>query len=298
MDKPEGWTSFDAVRWVRKALQGSKVGHAGTLDPFATGLLILLVGRATRLMQYLDDYRKAYRGTIRLGVKTDTCDPTGSVVEEADPDRVAAVEVTELRRALKSWIGEVEQIPPQYSAVKIEGEPAYKRARRGEEADLEARDIHIYELDLDRYSPPDVTFNALVGTGTYLRALARDVGDTLGVGGYLIGLRRVGIGPFRVEEAFPLASPEGEGYVREWIRPMTELLPPEMRVEVTPAQAKRLTHGNELRLPAESVRYAAEQTHVGAVCRGDLIAVGRLIVLGQDGMFKPRTVLTDPKGYG
>ncbi len=298
VDKPDGWSSFDAVRWVRKALQGTKVGHAGTLDPFATGLLILLVGRATRLMQYLDEYPKSYSGTICLGSKTDTCDMTGSVIEKVDPERVATVAEEDVRRVLQGWVGEVEQVPPQYSAVKIEGEPAYKKARRGEAADLEARDIRIYSLEIAQFSPPEFSFTAVVGTGTYLRALARDVGDELGVGGHLTKLRRLGIGPFSVEEAFPLASPEGEGYVREWIRPMAELLPPQMRVEVTPAQAKRLLHGNELRLAADAVRYAAEQTHVGAICRDDLIAVGRLIVVGQDGMFQPRTVLSDPKGFG
>ena len=298
VDKPEEWSSFDAVRWVRKALGGAKVGHAGTLDPFATGLLILLVGRATRLMQYLEEYPKAYSGTIRLGIKTDTCDLTGAVTGEADDETVSALAEAGIRSALQEWIGEVEQVPPQYSAVKIEGEPAYKKARRGEAADLEARDINIYSLELEKLSLPDIDFSAIVCTGTYLRALARDVGDFLGVGGCLTRLRRLGIGPFSVVDAFPLASPEGQGYVREWIRPMTELLPTQMRVEITAAQARRITHGNELRLPADSVRYAAEQTYVGAVCRNDLVAVGKLIVVGQDGIFQPRTVLSEPAGFG
>ena len=298
VDKPEEWSSFDAVRWVRKALGGAKVGHAGTLDPFATGLLILLIGRATRLMQYLEEYPKAYAGTIRLGIKTDTCDLTGTVTDEADEETVSALTEPEIRSALQEWIGEVEQVPPQYSAVKIEGEPAYKKARRGESADLEARDISIYSLEMEKLDLPDIDFNSTVSTGTYLRALARDVGDFLGVGGSLTRLRRLGIGPFLVEDAFPLASPQGEGYVKEWIRPMSELLPTQMRVEITAAQARRITHGNELRLPADSVRYAAEQTYVAAVCRSDLVAVGKLIVVGQDGIFQPRTVLSEPAGYG
>ena len=298
VDKPEEWSSFDAVRWVRKALGGAKVGHAGTLDPFATGLLILLVGSATRLMQYLEEYPKAYSGTIRLGIKTDTCDLTGTITSEADDETMSALTESDIRSALQEWIGEVEQVPPQYSAVKIEGEPAYKKARRGETADLEARDIKIHSLEPGEITLPDIDFSAIVSTGTYLRALARDVGDALGVGGCLTRLRRLGIGPFPVEEAFPLASPQGEGYVREWIRPMSELLPAHMRVEITAAQARRITHGNDLRLPADSVRYAAEQTYVGAVCRDDLVAVGKLIVVGQDGIFQPRTVLSDPAGFG
>ncbi len=298
VDKPAGWSSFDAVRWVRKALGGARVGHAGTLDPFATGLLILLVGRATRLMRYLEEYRKSYEGTMRLGIRTDTCDLTGAVVDTAAPEALTALEDGALRNALGSWMGEVEQVPPQYSAVKVEGEPAYKLARRGEAAELEARDVTIYDLEFIGFTAPDLSFRAVVGTGTYLRALARDVGEQLGVGGHLLNLRRTGIGPFTVDQAFPLARPEGEGYVRDWVRPMRELLPREMLIEVTPAQARRLAHGNELRLPADAVRHAEEASHVGVLCRDDLIAVGRLVVVGGDGLFQPRTVLTAPPGYG
>ncbi len=298
VDKPEGWSSFDAVRWVRKALGGVKVGHAGTLDPFATGLLILLIGRATRLMRYLEEYRKTYWGTMRLGVRTDTCDLTGEVIDESGSAAVDTISRAALDEAFGIWSGEVEQVPPQYSAVKVEGEPAYKIARRGEEADLEARAITIYELELESYTAPDIAFRAVVETGTYLRALARDVGEALGVGGHLRDLRRTGIGPFSADDAFPLARPEGEGYVRDWVRPTSELLPREMLIEVTPAQARRLAHGNELRLPAEAVRHAEEYSHVGVLCRNDLVAVGRLVVVGNDGLFQPRTVLATPPGYG
>jgi len=298
VDKPEDWSSFDAVRWVRKALGGAKVGHAGTLDPFATGLLILLIGRATRLMRYLEEYQKVYRGSMRLGVRTDTCDLTGEVVDDSGVARAADIAGDDLREAFARWTGEVEQVPPQYSAVKVEGEPAYKLARRGEAADLDARVITIYELELEAYEPPDVAFRAVVETGTYLRALARDIGEELAVGGHLRELRRTGIGPFDAADAFPLARPEGEGYVRDWVRPMSELLPREMLIEVTPAQAKRLAHGNELRLPAESVRHAEECSHVGVLCRHELVAVGRLVVVGHDGLFQPRTVLAAPPGTG
>lgn len=298
VDKPKEWTSFDAVRWVRKALKGAKVGHAGTLDPFATGLLVLLVGRATRLMQYMQEYHKTYRGVMRLGSSTDTCDPTGETIFEAEPGKVEAVTEEALQGVLGHWTGEVEQVPPTFSAVKIHGEPAYKLARRGEAPELEARGVEIHGLSIDSWNPPDLHFEATVSTGTYVRALARDVGEELGTGAHLLDLRRTAIGPFKIEDAFPLESPEGSGYVSEWVRPMAELLPREMRVEITPAQARRITHGNELRLPADAVRYAAECSYVGAVCRHDLIAVGRLIVVGNDGLFQPRTVLSDPRGLG
>jgi len=296
VDKPEGWSSFDVVRWVRKALRGARVGHAGTLDPFATGLLILLVGRATRLMQYLDDYRKSYQGIMHLGIRTNTCDGTGEVLDEVPMERVEALTEEELIAQMGRWIGEIEQIPPEYSAVKIKGEPAYRLARRGETPELDARDVTIWSLDLERWEPPQLRFSADVGTGTYLRALARDIGDALGVGAHLSRLRRTHIGPFDVEDAFPLERPEDQGYVREWIRPMADLFGPTTRVEVTAAQARRITHGNDLRLPAETVRYAAEQSHVGAICRGELVAMGRLIVVGSEGLFQPRTVVGDPPG--
>jgi tRNA pseudouridine55 synthase len=298
VDKPPEWTSFDAVRWVRKAMRGAKVGHSGTLDPFATGLLILLVGRATRLMQYLDEYRKTYVGHMRLGQQTDTCDPSGEVVSEAAPGAVEALTTERIQAAFDRWVGEVEQVPPRFSAVKIGGEPAYKKARRGEEPDLEPRGVEIHRLTVSSFDPPDVAFEAEVGTGTYVRALARDIGSDLEVGGHLLDLRRTRIGPFAVEDAFPLQHPEGEGYFREWLRPMSELLPRAMKVEVTAAQARRITHGNDLRLPAEAVRHAEEYSFVGAVCREELVAMGRLVVVGDDGLFQPRTVLSDPAGYG
>jgi tRNA pseudouridine55 synthase len=297
IDKPEEWTSFDAVRWVRKALRGAKVGHAGTLDPFATGLLILLVGRATRLMQYLDEYQKTYTGTIRLGSRTDTCDLTGEVIAETEGARLDAITTDDIEQAFSRWLGEVEQVPPKYSAVKIEGEPAYKKARRGEAPEMEPRDVEITRFDLISYEAPDIKFEADVSTGTYIRALARDVGEDLGVHGHLRELRRTQIGPFSVESAFPMERPKGEGYISEWIRPMAELLPPEMRVEVTAAQARRISHGNDLRLPADAVRYAEESSYVGAVCHENLVAIGRLVVVGNDGMFHPRTVLSDPTGF-
>ncbi len=295
VDKPVDWTSFDVVRWVRKAFPGSKVGHAGTLDPFATGLLILLVGRATRLMQYLDEYHKSYEGSIRFGQATDTCDPTGEVSFEAPAGALEALSAETIEASFVRWTGEVEQIPPAFSAVKVDGERAYKKARRGEETELEPRDVEIHRLELLSWEPPLARFRAEVGTGTYLRSLARDVGEELGVGGYLHDLRRTAIGSFPVEEAYPLAESERERHIRDVLRPTAELLPPSRRVEITAAQARRVMNGNELRLPAEAVRYAEEHTFVGVVSRDELVAIGRLVVVGQDGLFQPRTVLAVPR---
>jgi tRNA pseudouridine55 synthase len=295
VDKPPEWTSFDAVRWVRKAFPGEKVGHAGTLDPFATGLLILLVGKATRLMQYLEGYRKEYEGEMLLGVDTDTSDPSGTVTRVTPQEQVEALSEDRIREEFAHWTGEVEQVPPAFSAVRVRGERAYKKARRGEETDLEPRDVEIHRLELVRWEPPRALFCSSVGTGTYLRSLARDVGEGLGVGGHLIRLRRTAVGFFRVEEAYPLQGEERSGHIRDRLRPMVELLPAGVRIEITAAQARRVMNGNELRMPAESVRYAEESSYVGVVSRQELVAVGYLVVVGADGIFKPRTVLALPR---
>jgi len=160
---------------------------------------------------------------------------------------------------------------------------------------MEPRDVEIHQLELTGWEPPRVLFRSIVGTGTYLRSLARDVGEGLGVGGHLARLRRTAIGPFRVEDAYPLQGDERSGHVRDRLRPMVELLPVGLRIEITAAQARRVMNGNELRVPAESVRYAEESSFVGVVSKQELVAIGRLIVVGADGIFQPRTVLTLPR---
>jgi len=196
--KPAGPTSHDVVDIVRRALGEQRVGHLGTLDPFAKGLLVLVVGRATRLAPFAAEWPKAYEGVIRLGITTDTDDATGAVVATAP---WTGVTPAQLAAVIGSFRGGYEQRPPAYSAVKIEGERAYRRARRGETVEPEARPVEIRELELVEAAVPDLQFRATVSAGTYLRSLARDIGAALGCGAHLTALRRTAVGPLRLADA-------------------------------------------------------------------------------------------------
>jgi tRNA pseudouridine55 synthase len=202
VDKPEGPTSHDVVAAARRAYRVRRLGHAGTLDPFASGLLPLLLGRGTRLMPYLVGLPKTYEGTIRLGIRTDSDDRTGRVTAADESWR--DVDADRLSRAVEALTGPIEQVPPRYSAKKIGGEPAYRRVRRGEAVALEARVVEVRRFAIHSRDGADVRFEADVGSGTYLRALARDLGESLGCGAHLQALRRTRVGPFWVTDAVPL----------------------------------------------------------------------------------------------
>ena len=198
MAKPAGPTSHDVVDIVRRALGEQRVGHLGTLDPFAKGLLVLVVGRATRLAPFAAEWPKTYEGVIRLGITTDTDDLTGAVVATAP---WTGITLAQLAEVIGSFRGGYAQRPPAYSAVKIEGERAYRRARRGETVAPEPRPVEIRELELVEAAVPDLQFRATVSAGTYLRSLARDIGAKLGCGAHLTALRRTAVGPLRLTDA-------------------------------------------------------------------------------------------------
>jgi tRNA pseudouridine55 synthase len=202
IDKPKGDTSFDVVEAVREGTGAEKVGHAGTLDPLATGLLILLVARpATRLQEAFMHLPKVYEGTMRLGEKTPSLDAETEVMERADPSHVT---LDDLKAVRNQYTGSIQQVPPMYSAVKVDGERLYKKARRGESVDRPPRQIRIDRLDLVDWEPPELKFRVECSKGTYVRSLARDVGEELKVGAHLRALRRLAIGPYRVDAAWPL----------------------------------------------------------------------------------------------
>ncbi len=198
MAKPAGPTSHDVVDIVRRALGEQRVGHLGTLDPFAKGLLVLVVGRATRLAPFAAEWPKTYEGVIRLGITTDTDDLTGTVVATAP---WTAITPAQLAEVIGSFRGPYEQRPPAYSAVKIEGERAYRRARRGEVVNPEPRPVEIRELEIVEAAVPDLRFRVTVSAGTYVRSLARDIGAKLGCGAHLTALRRTAVGPLRLADA-------------------------------------------------------------------------------------------------
>jgi tRNA pseudouridine55 synthase len=235
IDKPQGITSHDAVAKVRRALGTKKVGHAGTLDPMATGLLVMGVGRATRLLRFLGDQAKTYEGTLRLGVETTTLDAEGDVTStmpvEADDDRILA--------AMAGQTGDLFQRPPAYSAVKVGGRKLYEAARAGEELRAEPRPIHVETFEMTGRRGDDVEFLAVCSGGTYVRVLAAEVGSELGCGAHLTRLRRTAIGGFGVEEA---TSPEDPGTPLAVERAVAHL----PRWDVEREEAIAVTHGRIL----------------------------------------------------
>jgi tRNA pseudouridine55 synthase len=207
VDKPAGMTSHDVVARVRRLLKIKKVGHTGTLDPFATGVLPVAVGEATKAIPFLDESEKEYRAVIRLGVVTDTDDLDGTIIAECP---VVGIGEADIRTVLAGFIGTLAQIPPLYSALKRNGVPLYRLARRGEEVEREARQVTIHALTVDRIDLPDVAITVRCSRGTYIRALARDVGERLACGAHLTELRRTASGSFTLEHARTLEQLAGE----------------------------------------------------------------------------------------
>lgn len=238
VDKPTGITSHDAVDRVRRALGIKKVGHSGTLDPMASGLLVMGIGRGTRLLRFFADLDKEYEGTGRLGVETDTLDAGGEVV------RTTPVEVSEpdLRSAMKELTGEIEQRPPAYSAVQVGGERSYKAARRGEVLEVPPRAVRVDTFELERFSPPDFEFRVVCSSGTYVRSLVADAGTSLGTGAHLTRLVRTRIGRFMLDKAM---SPDEVGDPL----PLEEAVAHLPRLDLTEEEAIAARHGRVLGPP-------------------------------------------------
>ena len=274
--KPGGPTSHDVVDQVRRALGLRRVGHLGTLDPFAAGLLVIVVGRATRLAQYAADWTKSYEGVIRLGRTTATDDATGPTAGASDAWQ--SLDRAHVEAALARFHGAYEQRPPAYSAVKVEGERAYRRARRGEPVALAARPVLVSALELVRFAPPDVAFRATVSGGTYVRGLARDVGEELGCGAHLATLVRTRVGPFRLEDG---VMPERltAGDLRDPATLVAEL--PRRDLDETARVA--VTHGR----PVSAGK--GEEGSVALFAHGHLVAVAER----EGDLLKPRVVVAD-----
>ena len=203
IDKPKGLSSFDVIRRLRRIIEVKKIGHAGTLDPMATGLLICLVGRATKQMEAYMGQDKAYTATMRLGETTASYDAESEVTERRDASHVTDAD---LARAVDPFRGAITQLPPMYSAVKVGGERLYKKARRGETVQRPPREVTIHELKITGRRGDDVDLRIVCSKGTYIRSLAHDIGEALGVGAHLIALRRTRIGPHPVEDAWTLEA--------------------------------------------------------------------------------------------
>lgn len=243
VDKGGKESSYDVVRKIKKALGIKKVGHAGTLDPFATGLLIVLAGQGTKLAPYLMSGKKVYRGRMRLGVETDTQDPTGHTLGTRP---VPEISPEEIRAYFRNFTGEIEQVPPAFSAVRHKGKRAYEYARKGIPIDLKKRRVRIHSLELLGAALPDITFEVVCSGGTYVRTLAADLGKQMGPGAHLRELRRLGNGPFHVQDALPSEQIEtlrGSGGLEERIIPLRNALPEMEEVRTDALMAKRIRNG-------------------------------------------------------
>ncbi|HWV44680.1 MAG TPA: tRNA pseudouridine(55) synthase TruB [Nitrospira sp.] len=274
--KEAGWTSHDVVAKVRSLLRGSKVGHAGTLDPSATGVLPILVGRATRIAEYLIDWDKEYRAVLRLGETTDTQDATGRILS-----RVDACEVTEdaLQSAITRFRGVQRQLPPMYSAVKVGGQPLYKAARAGKTVEREERSIAIHQLEILAVHGRDVILRIVCSKGTYIRTLCADIGGALGVGGHLLALERRRVGPLSIEQAMTIDQVLGHltaGTLRERFISLDQLLFQLPAVVVNDEQAQRVLHGSPI-FPMGAGQRSAAHAAVSVRLKneaGQLLAIG------------------------
>ena len=249
IDKSEGESSFDVVRKLRRALRLKKVGHAGTLDPFATGLLILLLGQGTKLTPYLQDTQKVYQATLRLGIETDTQDPTGRITQRRP---VPDLDHDDIRATARTFIGEIEQAPPMFSAIKYQGRRAYKLARKGIKVELRKRTVRVHALKIMAIDLPDITMEVTCGGGTYIRSLAADLGKALGAGAHLRVLRRLRIGAFKVAAAFKAGEIRSEGadLLRKRIISLREALPHLGEVLIEDPLAMKIRQGYQLRWSA------------------------------------------------
>lgn len=242
--KEAGWTSHDVVAKLRKVLGESKVGHAGTLDPSATGVLPILVGRATRIAEYLMDWDKEYRAVLRLGETTDTQDATGQVLTKIDPSRV---DQDGIRMVVAQFGGVQRQLPPMYSAVKVGGQPLYKAARAGKTIKRNERSVTIHELEILAIDGPNVTLRVVCSKGTFVRTLCADIGQSLGVGGHLYSLERRRVGPLSIEQALTIEQIVGHlstGTLHNRFLSLDQLLSQLPVLVVNGEQAQRVVHGN------------------------------------------------------
>jgi tRNA pseudouridine55 synthase len=283
VDKPIGMTSHDVVQVIRKGTGIRRAGHTGTLDPRASGVLVILIGPAVRLSEYVSASDKRYQATIRLGSSSDTYDSEGEIT-----DNFEDIDITEEQfdEVLQDFIGEMEQVPPPYSAVKVKGRKAYEMARKGEEVDLEPRIINVYSLEVLEWAPPEAVIDVYCSSGTYVRSLANDLGKRLGTGAYLVGLRRTKSGRFTLRDAVPLRRLQEAFDAGDWYRhliPAAEALSDWPMIELDGDQMELVRHGH--RVPAEPgikgwARGVSEQ--------GDLVA---LLELDEEhGEWQPRKV--------
>jgi tRNA pseudouridine55 synthase len=268
VDKPVGLTSHDVVQIVRRGTGIRRAGHTGTLDPRASGVLVILIGPAVRLSEYVSASDKRYQATIRLGSTTDTYDSEGTITSSSE---VGDIDEQEFDEILQKFVGEMEQVPPPYSAVKVKGRKAYEMARKGEEVELEPRTINVYSLEVLEWAPPEAVIDVYCSSGTYVRSLAHDLGKEMGTGAHLVGLRRTKSGRFTLRDAVPLrrlqeAFDQGDWY--KYLIPAAEALSDWPMVELDPDEVELVRHGHRVKANEDDVGWAR-----GVSQQGDLVAL-------------------------
>ena len=306
IDKPAGMTSHDVVARVRRIIGERRVGHTGTLDPFATGLLVILIGRATRLAQFLSGAEKQYEAVIRFGYATDTGDVTGSRIESALPDAktrsAQSLRKDEIQGAMASLQGEIEQVPPMYSAKKIQGKKLYEFARAGQSVERQPVRVTIREFEMlppadellraNDDGPVDLRVRVVCSAGTYIRTLAEDLGQQLGIGSHLAELRRTRAGPFQIDAAITLEK-LAEVYKLEMLDDVLvsphEALSHLSVIELDTEQARRAMHGLNIELSPDGTQTLTDGDAIRLSLNNELIAVGRFDAT--QGVIHPAVVL-------
>lgn len=284
IDKPVGMTSHDVVKVVRHGTGIRRAGHTGTLDPRASGVLVVLIGPAVRLSEFLSASDKRYQAIVRFGISTDTYDTEG--VQVGETKSIEHLTEADFHKILSEYEGQSTQVPPAHSAVKVDGQKAYDRARRGEEVILEPRLIDVYNLELLEWAPPEAVIDVYASSGTYVRSLANDLGNDLGVGAHLTGLRRTKNGQFTLRDAVRLQELKESFEIGDWYKhliPAADTLADWQTIELTPDDVDKIIHGH--RIPAES---GASGWARGLSEQGDLIAL--LEVIEGEDLWQPRKV--------
>jgi tRNA pseudouridine55 synthase len=285
INKPSGVTSHDVVESVRKILHEKKIGHTGTLDPLATGVLVLCAGKATRIAQYLEAGEKEYKAIMRFGVTTDTLDADGKILETKSytpPDREKIIEV------LQGFIGSIMQRPPAYSAVKIAGVPSYKLAREGKAELLKPRPVTIFSIKLTAFEDPLVSLTVQCSKGVYIRTLCAEIGDALGMGGHLTSLERTRSGGFRIESAVTLDQLQAmmaAGNAEQVVTRIDDALAGFPAITISEAETVRVLHGNQIVCPSSFANITSDHVRLHGPA-GRLLGLARI----DAGVLKPDLV--------
>ena len=267
VDKPQGWTSQDVVSKLRGVFRTRRIGHGGTLDPMATGVLPVFVGRATRGVEFFEHAEKTYEAVLQLGITTDTEDTTGNILEE----KQVCVTKEQFLAALEQFRGEIQQIPPMYSALKVNGQKLYQLARKGKEVERQPRTITIHQLDCLEFADTTAKIRVRCSKGTYIRTLCKDIGQALGCGGCMAALRRVAAGEYPIEKAVPLAELIASQDPGKYLLPVDSMFAQYEAVTLTSNQEKRCRNGGafSIQLPDGTYRVYGQNQEFLALTKAE-----------------------------